>query len=88
MCLLVGPPSAGKTAVVRTLAALCGRELVELPLTSGTDTSDLLGGFEQMEPERKVQVRGRGGVDRTEERLADGGDGRAGGSRRARVAVS
>lgn len=61
MCLLVGPAGTGKTAVARTLAQLCGRGLVELPLTSGTDTSDLVGGFEQMEPERKVQVgAGRG----------------------------
>lgn len=58
MCLLVGPAASGKTAAARTLARLCGRALLELPLTSGTDTSDLLGGFEQMEPERKVQVRG------------------------------
>jgi midasin len=54
MCLLVGPPGAGKTAAVRTLAALCGQPLLELSLTSGTDTSDLLGGFEQVEPARKV----------------------------------
>ncbi len=56
MCLLVGPPSSGKTAAMRALAQLSGRPLLELPLTSGTDTSDLLGGFEQMEPERKIQV--------------------------------
>lgn len=48
MCLLVGPAGAGKTAAVRALAALAGRQLVELSLTSGTDTSDLLGGFEQV----------------------------------------
>ncbi|GAB4814208.1 hypothetical protein N2152v2_001254 [Parachlorella kessleri] len=59
MCLLVGPPSSGKTAAVRALAQLSGRPLLELPLTSGTDTSDLLGGFEQMEPERKIQEAGR-----------------------------
>eukprot|EP00887_Chlorella_sp_A99_P000601 scaffold17.g601.t1 len=55
MCLLVGPSGAGKTAAVRALATLCGQPLVELSLTSGTDTSDLLGGFEQVEMERKIQ---------------------------------
>lgn len=54
MCLLVGPSGAGKTALVRTLALLCGEPLVELSLNSGTDTSDLLGGFEQVDVKRKI----------------------------------
>ena len=59
MCLLAGPAASGKTAAVRTLALLCGQPLLELSLTSGTDTSDLLGGFEQVEPARKVQELAR-----------------------------
>ena len=59
MCLLVGPTASGKTALVRSLAALAGQPLLELSLTSGTDTSDLLGGFEQVEPARKVQELAR-----------------------------
>ncbi|EFJ44763.1 hypothetical protein VOLCADRAFT_121252, partial [Volvox carteri f. nagariensis] len=55
MALLVGGPGAGKTALARTAAALCGMRLLEISLTSGTDTSDLLGSFEQLEPERRVQ---------------------------------
>lgn len=55
MVLLLGPQSSGKTAAARTLAHLSGRDLLELSLTSGTDTSDLLGGFEQLEPARRVQ---------------------------------
>ncbi len=47
---------AGKTSVARTLAGLAGQELVELALNGGTDTSDLLGGFEQLEPGRRLQV--------------------------------
>lgn len=57
MGLVVGPAGAGKTALIRTLAELAGRDLTELSLTEGTDTSDLLGGFEQLEPMRRVQVR-------------------------------
>jgi len=53
MCLLVGPSGTGKTTIVRILAQLCGRSLLELPLNSGTDTSDLLGGFEQVDLSRK-----------------------------------
>ena len=48
MLLLVGGPASGKTSLARTLAALCGRRLAEVPLTPGTDTSDLLGSFEQV----------------------------------------
>ena len=47
---------AGKTSVARALAGLAGQELVELALNGGTDTSDLLGGFEQLEPGRRLQV--------------------------------
>ena len=47
---------AGKTSLVRLAAALAGQPLVELALSAGTDTADLLGGFEQLEPLRRVQV--------------------------------
>lgn len=33
-----------------------GRELVEITLSGGSDTSDLLGGFEQLDGQRAVQV--------------------------------
>ena len=56
MCILVGPSGVGKTSVARTAAQLAGQQLTEIALTGGTDTADLLGGFEQMEPKRKVQV--------------------------------
>lgn len=47
---------AGKTSIVRALALLCNQQLVEVALTAGSDTSDILGGFEQIEPARKLQV--------------------------------
>ena len=48
---------------MRGLAAAVGVPLLEVPLTSDTDTSDLLGSFEQLEPMRKLQqVRGQGGT--------------------------
>lgn len=54
MALLVGPSGSGKTRMARLLARLAGRTLLEVPLTAGTDTSDLLGSFEQLEPSRRV----------------------------------
>ena len=47
---------AGKTTLVRQVAQLCGRKLVEVALTGGTDTSDLLGSFEQVDLQRYLQV--------------------------------
>lgn len=58
MVLLVGGAGSGKTSLVRALAQLCGRPLSELPLTPGTDTSDLLGSFEQVEPVRRLRGAG------------------------------
>ena len=53
MCILVGGSGSGKTSLARLLAGLAGRRLHEYALTSGTDTSELLGGFEQLEPSRR-----------------------------------
>eukprot|EP01018_Ginkgo_biloba_P038909 Gb_21123 [translate_table: standard] len=47
MCILVGPSACGKTSMVRLLAELTGNTLHEYNLSSGTDTSELLGCFEQ-----------------------------------------
>ena len=46
--LQVGPISSGKSSVVRTLAGLCGRDLLEIACSSVFDTSELLGGFSQV----------------------------------------
>ena len=49
LCLLqVGGGVSGKSCVVRTLAQLTGHKLVEFPMNSDTDTTELLGGFQQV----------------------------------------
>jgi midasin len=58
MVLLVGPGGSGKTSLARLAAALVGVGLQELALTQGTDTSDLLGSFEQVRRCLGVEVRG------------------------------
>ena len=52
MTILVGPPASGKTSVAQVLADLAGRTLRRVALTAATDTSELLGSFEQKEPSR------------------------------------
>ncbi|KAI4324806.1 hypothetical protein MLD38_030260 [Melastoma candidum] len=47
LCILVGPSSSCKTSLIRVLAHLSGNVLNELNLSSATDTSELLGCFEQ-----------------------------------------
>lgn len=39
--------AAGKTSVIRLLAALCGRDITQISLSADSDTADLLGSFEQ-----------------------------------------
>lgn len=46
-------PSSGKSTLVQLVAALCGRSLVVIPLSGGSDTSDLLGGYEQADARRR-----------------------------------
>eukprot|EP00850_Spirogloea_muscicola_P001040 SM000004S14910 [mRNA] locus=s4:133208:176671:- [translate_table: standard] len=47
MSIIVGPAASGKTSLVRLLARLAGVRCHEYALTSGTDTTELLGCFEQ-----------------------------------------
>uniref|UniRef100_A0A0G4HWH0 Midasin n=1 Tax=Chromera velia CCMP2878 TaxID=1169474 RepID=A0A0G4HWH0_9ALVE len=51
--LLTGGKQTGKAWMVRWLAHLVGARLVEFPLLPSTDSSDLLGCFEQRDEERE-----------------------------------
>ena len=53
-CLLVGPSGSGKTSLILELAKSAGIEVVALSLNSDMDTMDLIGGYEQLNPERDL----------------------------------
>lgn len=44
----VGAQSCGKTSLMQLLATLLGKELIILSMNSDMDTTELLGGFEQV----------------------------------------
>lgn len=48
MVILVGPASVGKTSLVQLLAQLTGHTLKIMAMNSAMDTTELLGGFEQV----------------------------------------
>lgn len=48
MVILVGPAAVGKTSLVELLAHLTGHRLKVMAMNSAMDTTELLGGFEQV----------------------------------------
>ena len=54
--LLVGKTSTGKTTLVRQLASLTNQTLIEFNLTPDTDSSELLGCFEQRDLRRYLDL--------------------------------
>ncbi|RKF71778.1 Huge dynein-related AAA-type ATPase [Golovinomyces cichoracearum] len=55
-CLLVGASGSGKTTLLQYLSAITGNKLVTFSLNSDTDTMDLIGGFEQADPQRTANI--------------------------------
>ena len=53
-CLLVGSSGSGKTNIIRQLAVAVGADLVEFSLNADMDTMDLVGGYEQLDPSRRL----------------------------------
>ncbi|CAG8438258.1 2742_t:CDS:10 [Acaulospora morrowiae] len=56
MAILTGPEATGKTSLVRLLAELTGNKLEEFSMNSTVDTTELLGGFEQVDLSRHRQI--------------------------------
>eukprot|EP00850_Spirogloea_muscicola_P001971 SM000007S20931 [mRNA] locus=s7:964636:998915:+ [translate_table: standard] len=55
MSIIVGPAASGKTSLVRLLARLAGARCHEYALTSSTDTTELLGCFEQRDTSQALR---------------------------------
>ncbi|CDI75460.1 hypothetical protein EPH_0005420 [Eimeria praecox] len=52
--LLTGEKGAGKSSIVRWLAAACGATVCEVQLGPSVDTSDLLGVYRQIQPKQRL----------------------------------
>ena len=46
-CLLIGPASSGKSAIIKTLGDVCNVHIETLAMSSSTDVTELIGCFEQ-----------------------------------------
>jgi len=53
-CLLVGQSGSGKSSTILQLASTVGADVVEISLNPEMDTLDLVGGYEQMDPQRAI----------------------------------
>lgn len=53
-CLLVGPSGSGKTSLINQVASQSGADIVSFPLNADMDTTDLVGGYEQVDTEREL----------------------------------
>ncbi|KAG5519126.1 hypothetical protein PMAC_002214 [Pneumocystis sp. 'macacae'] len=48
-CILVGPSASGKTSLIKFISFILGAKLVEFPVNNDIDTTDIIGGFEQID---------------------------------------
>ena len=54
--ILAGPSASGKTELVRLVAAAAGAPVVEFAMNGDIDGTDILGGYEQVDPVREVSM--------------------------------
>jgi midasin len=55
-CILVGSTGTGKTTILEHIAAMSGKSLTIFALNADIDTMDLVGGFEQVDPQRAASA--------------------------------
>ncbi|EPS38281.1 hypothetical protein H072_7957 [Dactylellina haptotyla CBS 200.50] len=55
-CLLVGAPGSGKSSMIEILAKSVGAHLEVIPLNNDTETSDVIGGYEQEDTFRLARM--------------------------------
>jgi midasin len=49
MCIITGPTASGKTSMIRLLSQITRNTLYEFAMNTSVDTTELLGGFEQVD---------------------------------------
>lgn len=54
--ILVGPTNAGKTNAIKFIASIIGKKTVEFSMNSDVDSMDILGGYEQLDINRKLST--------------------------------
>jgi midasin len=54
LSIITGPRRCGKSDVVRTFAHLTGQKLLEIAINVATDTTDILGSFEQIDRRGRI----------------------------------
>lgn len=59
LTIVTGSAGAGKSSVVHLLASLTGHPLESVRLSAASDTSDLLGSFEQSDPAHRIRAAAR-----------------------------
>ena len=69
LSIVVGRNGSGKSSLVSILSDLVGHPLHAVTLTSASDTSELLGGFEQTGPSEKLSVLAHQLVDQVSQDL-------------------
>lgn len=52
--ILVGPTNAGKTDIIRFMSNIVGSKVLEFSMNSDVDSMDILGGYEQVDLNRKL----------------------------------
>lgn len=55
LAVVTGDLRSGKSSLVRQAASLCGKKLVTMYLNASMDSAELLGGFEQVNIEKKLR---------------------------------
>ena len=66
LVVVTGPHNSGKTNMIRTLANLSGNYLDEVHISKATDTTDILGGFEQVDHLARITTAAEEVVQLTE----------------------
>lgn len=56
LIIITGPEKSGKTSFTRSLASLANQALYEISMGSSSDTSDLIGSFEQLDANYQVDI--------------------------------